>query len=126
MNTKIMIIDAHPVYAPKVAGFLESLTFKNIVIIARGAKAMEAVLEYKPDMIILSATLPDMDGLMLAKHIKSQMPAIAMIVQTGLLTSQDTIDAFKTAGVDYVCPRREKDWSAFQEALTDIVSSKAR
>ena len=122
MNTRIMIIDAHPVYAPKMVGFLESLTFKNIMVVSSGLKAMAAVAQYQPDVIVLSATLPDADSLALAGQIKSQVPAAAMIVQTGLLTSPQAMAAFKSAGAEYVLPRREKDWSAFQKALTDIVS----
>ena len=45
-----------------------------------------------------------------------------MIVQTGLLISQETIEAFKAAGVEYVLPRLEKDWSPFEKALTEILS----
>jgi DNA-binding NarL/FixJ family response regulator len=121
MNTRIMIIDAHPVYAPKMAGFLESLTFKDMVIVSSGLKAMGSIVEYKPDVIILSATLPDADSADLAGKIKSLYPGIAMIVQTGLQANQETIEAFKSLGVEYVVPRREKDWSVFQEALTSLV-----
>ncbi|MBI4309009.1 MAG: response regulator transcription factor, partial [Candidatus Omnitrophica bacterium] len=116
MNAKIMIIDAHPVYAPKMAGFLESLTLKNIVVVSCGLKAMEAVLEHKPDVIVLSATLPDADSAALAGQIKAASPSTAIIVQTGLLTTAQAMEAFKSAGVDHVLPRREKDWSAFQGA----------
>lgn len=121
MNPKIVIIDAHPVYVLRVIGFLESLTLKNNVVIPRGVKAMEAVIENKPDLIILSAILPDMDSIELAKQIKSYKPSLGVIVQTGLLTSQDKIDEFKSLGVEYVIPRLEKDWSLFQEAITEAL-----
>ena len=125
MNAKILIIDAHPVYAPKTAGFLGSLTFKNITVVSSGLKAMEAIAGDKPDVIILSAVLPDADSVALAGQIKSQYSSsIAIIVQTGLLTSPQVMEAFKSAGVEYVLPRREKDWSAFQEALTEILALK--
>jgi DNA-binding NarL/FixJ family response regulator len=117
-----MIIDAHPVYAPKMVGFLESLTFKDITVVARGKKALEAVDQYKPDVIILSATLPDADSTILAAEIKSLHPAAAIIVQTGLLTSPQAMEVFKSAGVEHVVARLEKDWSSFQEALTDVLS----
>lgn len=125
MHTKILIIDAHPVYVLKMVGFLESLTLKDNVVVARGQKALEAVEEYKPDVIILSATLPDADSVALAGQIKTLYPAVAMIVQTGLLTSTQVIEAFKSAGVEYIVPRLEKDWSAFQDVLTEILSARS-
>ncbi len=123
MSNKIMIIDAHPVYAPKMVAFLESLTLKDTVVVAGGLKAMAAIAQHQPDVIVLSATLPDMDSVVLAGQIKSLHPGAPMIVQTGLLTSPQVSEAFKSAGVEYVVPRREKDWSAFQGALTDILSA---
>lgn len=122
MNIKVMIIDAHPVYAPKTAGFLGSLTFKDVLIVPSGLKAMEAVTAYKPGIIVLSATLPDADSVVLARQIKSNDPSIAMIVQTGLLITPEATQAFKSAGVEHIIPRREKDWSAFEEALTSCIS----
>ena len=120
MNARIMVIDAHPVYALKMAGFLESLTLKNITVVPRGLEAMAAVAEHKPDVIVLSATMPDTDSVALVRQIKSFCgPYTRIIVQTGLLTTPETVQAFKSSGAEYVLPRREKDWSAFQEALTD-------
>jgi DNA-binding NtrC family response regulator len=122
MNPKIMIIDAHPVYVLKTVGFLESLTLKNNVVVPRGDKAVESIMENKPDLVVLSATMPDADSVELVRQIKSHRPALEMIVQTGLLTSQERINEFKSWGVEYVVPRLEKDWSLFQEAITAILS----
>jgi PleD family two-component response regulator len=121
MKTKILIIDAHPVYAPKVVGILESLTFKNIEVVTTGSRAMEVIAQNIPDIVILSATLPDMDSVALARQIKGLEKSPAMIVQTGLLTSHEAVDAFKRAGVEHIVPRREKDWKPFEDALTDII-----
>ncbi len=126
MNPKIMIIDAHPVYVSKTVGFLESLTLKNNVVVPRGAKALESIIENKPDVVVLSATMPDADSMELVRQVKSHRPSLAIIVQTGLLTSQNKINEFKSLGVEYVIPRLEKDWSLFQEAITAVVCSKAR
>jgi DNA-binding NarL/FixJ family response regulator len=123
MNTKIMIIDAHPVYVLKTVGFLESLTFKNVEVVSRGAQADLITFQYRPDIVILSATLPDANSVQLAKRIKSQLSKTAIIVQAGLLIKEEEVDAFKAVGVAHVLPRREKDWSAFEAALTDVLSS---
>ena len=94
MNPKIMIIDAHPVYVSKTVGFLESLTLKNNVVVPRGAKALESIIENKPDVVVLSATMPDADSMELVRQVKSHRPSLAIIVQTGLLTSQNKINEF--------------------------------
>lgn len=125
MNPKVMVIDAHPVYVDKTVGFLGSLTFKDVVVVARGPVALEAVKAHKPDVIVLSATLPDIDSIALAEQIKSQYSAVAIIVQTGLLIDHQAIEAFKDAGVEHIVPRLEKDWSAFHKALMDVLSSQS-
>lgn len=121
MNTKIMIIDAHPVYINKTVGFLESLTFKNIEVVARGSKAVETVIEGKPDIIVLSAMLPDADSLSIARQIKAAFPTMPIIVQTGLLTTDAVKADFNALGMTHVIARREKDWAPFSEAINAIL-----
>ena len=123
MNRKIMIVDAHPVYAPKIAAFLEGLTFKDIEIVAKSSQVVSRVRAFMPDMVILSGMLPDADSVDILKKIKIESQSLPVIVQTGLLCDEKMCSAFENAGAVAVLPRLEKDLSHLQKAIEDVCKS---
>ena len=121
MDKRVMIIDAHPVYAPKINAFLEGLTFKNIEIVDKSKDVFDRVRIFKPDVIILSAMLPDIDSVDILKLIRTQLPFVSVIVQTGLLTDAGRCLALKEAGASSVIPRLEKDLIPLQKAIEAVI-----
>lgn len=123
MKPRILIIDAHPVYVLRTIGFLESLTLKDNLVVSRGDLAMETIIANNPDIVILSATMPNTDIMALARQIKAYRPTLPVIVQTGLLIGLDMIKEFRSLDIEYILPRREKDWAPLEEAVTAILSA---
>jgi DNA-binding NarL/FixJ family response regulator len=121
MEQKVMIVDAHPVYAPKIAAFLEGLTFKNIEIVHKSGLLAGRLQEFRPDVLILSGMLPDTDSVELLKGIKAQAPSLPVIVQTGLLCTEEKRSAFVEAGAAAVLPRLEKDLGPLQSAIQTLL-----
>ncbi len=121
MNQKIMIIDAHPVYAPKIAAFLEGLTFKNIEIVDKSSQAVGRIKEFMPNIVILSGMLPDIDSVEVLKQIKAASKFLPVIVQTGLLCTDELRSAFSDAGATVVLPRLEKDLVPLQRAIEAVL-----
>ncbi len=117
IDKKILIIDAHPVYGPKIQAFLEGLTFRNIEIINKGSQAFERTKTFSPDLVILSGMLPDADSLETLKSIKTIRPSLPVIVQVGLLAEDALKKSFQTAGACAVLPRLEKDLFPLQNAI---------
>lgn len=116
-----MIIDAHPVYAPKIAAFLEGLTFKNIEIIKKGSQVANRLKESMPDIVILSGMLPDADSIEVLKQIKTASQCVPVIVQTGLVCSREAWSDFEKAGATVVLARLEKDLAPLQKAIETVL-----
>lgn len=76
-----------------------------IVLVANnGQMALEVAAQAAPDIILLDAMMPEMDGFEVCKQLKahnktSQIPVIFM---TGLTETEHVVAAFEAGGVDYV------------------------
>ncbi|VAW13204.1 hypothetical protein MNBD_BACTEROID05-337 [hydrothermal vent metagenome] len=124
INCKILIIDSHPVYMDKMIGFLRGLTFKDIYSASTGGRGIELVRVENPKLIIMSASLPDMDSLEVCKVIQKQTyGSVKIIVQTGLFVPEESIEQFKKYGANAVLPRKEKDLTLLQNTIEKLFLS---
>ena len=121
MEHKILLIDGHPVYILKLVGFLEGLTFKNISLATTGQEGINKIDLVKPDLVILSGMLPDMESQEVCKKIKEINKSIKIIVQTGLFTDVESMKTFKVQGADAVLARKEKDLMPLQEIIEEFI-----
>jgi len=125
MDQRILIIDGHPVYVNKTIGFLQGLTFKDIQLAKTGKQGIDEVRFKKPDLVILSSMLQDMDSLEVCKVIHELTNgSTKIIVQIGLFTEVDTISKFKDYGADAVLMRKEKDLQPLQKAIEELLLNK--
>ena len=61
----------------------EGLGFSVIGYADNGVKALEMMEEYQPDVVMTDIKMPYMDGMELAKRIKSGYPATKILIFTG-------------------------------------------
>ncbi len=76
----------------------------TVLVANDGASALETVDKIAPDIILLDAIMPAMDGFevctqLKANHATSQIPVIFM---TGLTESEHVVKAFQAGGTDYI------------------------
>jgi DNA-binding NarL/FixJ family response regulator len=93
--------------SPETLRFLvDALEASGIaVMVAASAKTALAVLENaKPDVILLDAVMPGMDGFEACRLIKgdASLAHIPVIFMTGLSDTEHVVEGFKAGGVDYV------------------------
>ena len=126
MNQRILVIDGHPVYVNKTIGFLQGLTFKDIQLAKTGKEGIDKARNHKPDLVILSSMLQDMDSLEVCKAIHDlTRESVKIIVQIGLFTDAGTIDQFTQCGADAVLMRKEKDLKPLQDAIETLLFQSA-
>jgi two-component system, OmpR family, KDP operon response regulator KdpE len=67
----------------------------SIRIAANGVEGMEALHEWKPDLVITDVSMPQMDGVELCREIRavSQIPIIVLSVRNQDLTKVEALDA---------------------------------
>jgi DNA-binding NarL/FixJ family response regulator len=74
-------------------------------LIARnGAKALALLPQVKPDLILMDAVMPKMDGFETCRRIKKarDFAHIPIIFMTGLSDTEHVVKGFESGGVDYV------------------------
>ncbi len=83
MKTKVLIIDDDPDILSLLEKFLNRDGY-NVLTIPSSTLAMDAVREYKPDVILLDLMMPDIDGFDITKQIKddSDLNKIKIIIIT--------------------------------------------
>ena len=125
MDQRILIIDGHPVYASETIEFLLGLTFENIQLAKTGKQGIDDARNKKPDLVILSSMLPDMDSLEVCEAIHELTNgSTKIIVQIGLFMEVGTIHKFTDYGADAVLTRKEKDLRPLQKAIEKLLFRK--
>ena len=71
---------------------------------ANGREAIKRAEQTRPDLIILDISMPEMDGITAAKHLKQHLPEIPIILFTMYELGQD---GAKALGVDAVVSKSE-------------------
>lgn len=117
MDETLLVIDSHPVYIQKLEGFLRGLTFQDVHLAASAREGRDMARELQPDIILMSGQYPDQDSRETLRELKRIVPEARIIVQVGLMTEHDAIEAFKQEGAMAVLVRLEKNLEPLQQAL---------
>jgi len=89
-KTKILIVDDEEVIGTMLKINLERSGEFEVFSETKGAKALSAAQEFKPDLILLDMTMPDLGGIEVAQQIKSDdsLKNIPFIFLTGLANQE--------------------------------------
>lgn len=76
----------------------------EILAVSSGFEALQALSPFRPDLVLLDILMPDMDGFEVCRLMKSDpaYSAIPVIFLTALSSRDDTMNAFRMGGVDYI------------------------
>ena len=81
MNTKLLIVDDHPML---LNGLRQALTHRSNLTLAAeastGAQAVKLAKELAPDVIVMDIHLPDMNGIEATRRILKVQPAIKVLI----------------------------------------------
>jgi DNA-binding response OmpR family regulator/DNA-binding CsgD family transcriptional regulator len=75
-----------------------------VLVATSGAAALARAAQVLPDVILLDAMMPGMDGFEVARRLKEQpqTSAVPVIFMTGLTETEHVVAAYAAGGVDYV------------------------
>jgi len=76
----------------------------TVLVATDGESALQRALQAVPDIVLLDAVMPGMDGFEVARRLKAQPDTahIPIIFMTGLTETEHVVAAFAAGGVDYV------------------------
>jgi DNA-binding response OmpR family regulator len=101
MKKKVLYIEDEPYLARIVKDTLE-LRGYEVLHKKDGAKIMEQVSSFVPDICLLDVMLPSIDGFTLANHIRNLNPQLPIIFLTSKTQPNDIVKGFSSGGTDYL------------------------
>jgi DNA-binding NarL/FixJ family response regulator len=99
----VLVVDDEPDSLRMLTAVLERAEM-SVLVATSGEAAMELLNNIMPDLILMDAVMPGMDGFETTQKIKARSATanIPVIFMTGLTESEHVVEAFEVGGVDYV------------------------
>ena len=98
-NIKILIVDEQRLFRQGLRALLEGI--EGMIVVGEagdGSEAVDLAVELSPDVVLIDAMLPVMDGISTAKRMKSLKPNIEVLILTKYRNETYQREAF-SAGV---------------------------
>ncbi|MEP1425973.1 MAG: response regulator [Yoonia sp.] len=98
-----LVVDDQPETLSMVSAALEE-NGMSVIVARDGQTAIDLVERVQPDVILMDALMPQMDGFETCMRLKAAPLSIAapIIFMTGLTEADDVVRGLKAGGVDYV------------------------
>ena len=99
----ILVVDDSPDTLSLINDTLEEAGY-NILVALEGKQALTIARRIRPDMILLDAVMPQMDGFQTCRELKKipDLASIPVIFMTGLTDTRDVVQGLAAGGVDYL------------------------
>ncbi len=100
-NIIVLVVDD----SPESLGMLNATLNQaglTVLVALSGAQALSIVEKVQPDVVLLDAIMPEMDGFDTCQKLKEKLPSTPIIFMTGLNDSEHVIHGFEVGGVDYI------------------------
>ncbi len=100
-KTTVLVVDDSPDSLSMVNLALDEAGIA-VLIALNGQQAMNVLDKITPDIILMDAIMPVMDGFECASEIRKRLPLIPIIFMTGLSEVEHIVRAFDAGGNDYI------------------------
>lgn len=101
ISTVVLVVDD----SPESLGMLNVALGQQgytVLVALNGMQAQSIIEKVEPDVILLDAIMPELDGFQTCELIRQTHPEIPIIFMTGLSDEENIIKGFNAGGVDYI------------------------
>ena len=99
---KVLIVDDSLIIRKKVSKILENLGHEVVFDATNGQEAIDAYIKFKPDLVTMDITMPDMDGITAVKHIIKDDKEAKIIMVTSHGQEDMVIKSIQAGAVGYI------------------------
>ena len=121
-NATIMVVDDDPINLSLMEAILLPEGY-DVRLCASGGACMEAIRQKVPDIILLDAIMPDIDGFQICKLLKASESTrmIPVVMVTSLSDSSDRVEALNSGADDFLSkPVSEMELLARVKSLVKV------
>jgi DNA-binding NarL/FixJ family response regulator len=99
----VLVVDDVPESLAFLCEALDDAGF-TVLVATDGPSALDRLRRVEPDVVLLDASMPGMDGFEVCRRIKadSALSALPVVFMTGLTETEHIIAGFHAGGIDYV------------------------
>ncbi|CZT35955.1 response regulator transcription factor [Rhizobium sp. 9140] len=99
----VLIVDDSPETLGFLTDALEQSGF-SVLIATSGPAALKVVARITPDIVLMDAVMPEMDGFDTCRRLKAlaDIAPVPVIFMTGLTETEHIVHALESGGVDYL------------------------
>ena len=97
----VLVVDDSPESLGMLNVALNSQGYTALVALS-GQQALSIAEKVPPDVVLLDAMMPEMDGFETCRRLKKLLPNTPIIFMTGLTEVEDIVKGIEAGGVDYV------------------------
>ena len=103
LSDVVLIVDDIPENLALLHDALDEAGY-TVLVATHGEAALQVAQHSRPDVILLDAMMPGMDGFEVARRLKADFATqpIPIVFMTGLTETEHVVAAFSAGGADYV------------------------
>lgn len=110
MNTKVLLIDDHPLFRKGVAQLIEAdPEFELVGECGDGARGVELALALRPDVVLIDLNMKPMSGLQVLRAIKAEAMSCRCLVLTVSDDERDVLEAMRAGADGYLLKSLEPE-----------------
>ena len=115
---KLLLVDDHPLFLEGLRNLLNGRGIQVVGTARDGYEALAAARDLKPDTILMDLRMPRCDGLTATALIKSELPAVRVVVLTMSTDDADLYQAIRLGASGYLL--KTQDTEGFFRSLEEV------
>lgn len=112
--SSVMLVDDHTVLREGLRRCLEFSGFEVVADVGDGDSALEAVVQARPDIVLMDISMPGADGIEVTRQFRRRCPGTAVVILTMFADEATVKEAFAAGAAAYLT----KDCSASEIVAT--------
>lgn len=118
---RVLIVDDHPLFRD---GLESALRLEDDIEVvgqcSDGEQAITTAVRLRPDVVLLDINLPSMNGLQVARQIRAERSAVAVIMLTAYHDNEQVLHAMRSGAAAY-CPK-DVDSEKLLEVIRNVAN----
>lgn len=100
-NPIVLVVDDSPESLDMINTALDQAGY-TVLVALNGHQALEIIKQIQPNVVLMDAVMPVMDGFDCCRNMRAVLPLTPIIFMTGLTDVEHTVKAFEYGGNDYI------------------------